>query len=88
LDGDGRPEVLDAFGEPLYFVIRRGNLADFDVTGDGQVDANDVLDVNESDPTNVDPTDNPLFDTLLNPHKAADLNSFIIDIRSTRSGEF
>ncbi len=78
LNGNGLPEVLDAWGRPLYFLVRR-NL-DVDRNGDGVITDLD-RDVNGDGVVDH-------FDTVLDPRFSISLDEVIIEIYSTRSWEF
>ncbi len=67
-DKDGRLEVLDAFGDPMFFMIRRNVIS-----------SNGEEDVNENGTTL---SGGDLSDRLLNPNKPIDVWQFEIDIRS------
>jgi hypothetical protein len=83
LDADGNPEVLDSFGQPLYFSLRRNvNLPDGldDVTGSTTITTADVQeDVNQNGMTL---NGGDLTDTLLNPNKPVDISQIEIDVHS------
>jgi hypothetical protein len=70
-DLDGNPEVLDSFGNPLYFSIRRNLVTSADPNGE---------DVNENGIFLIPGGD--LADTLLNPNKPVDVSQLEIDIHS------
>ncbi|HMP78756.1 MAG TPA: prepilin-type N-terminal cleavage/methylation domain-containing protein [Pirellulaceae bacterium] len=72
------PAVLDAWGRPLYFMVRR-NL-DVDRNGDGVIDNAD-RDVNGDGVVDH-------LDTILDPRISITLDEVIIEVFSTRSWEF
>ncbi len=78
LDNDGRPEVLDAWGEPMYFLVRR-NL-EIDINGDGVIDDTD-RDVDGN--STVDH-----LDAIIDPSHPVTMADIIIELFSTRSNQF
>lgn len=81
LDGDGRPEVLDAWGEPMYFLVRRTvESLEVDLNGDNVIDDTD-RDINGDSVVDHE-------DLLIDPSHPVTMSDIVIEIFSTRSNQF